>query len=77
VEEVRKLLKPGSRRRVEARARIRPVAIMEGSVRVVMCNREKGISAGVLRRIELGRSSRLCSLGSLRCDLRARGPDSL
>jgi hypothetical protein len=32
LEEVRKLLKPGARRRVEARARIRPIAIMEGSV---------------------------------------------
>jgi hypothetical protein len=54
VEEVRKLLKPGSRRRVEARARIRPVAIMEGSVQGSHVQPGEGDLSRLLRRIEAG-----------------------
>ncbi|MGH9460633.1 MAG: DUF3644 domain-containing protein, partial [Vicinamibacteria bacterium] len=54
VDEVRKLLKPGSRRRVEARARIRPIAIMEGSVQGSHVQPGEGDLNRVLRRIEAG-----------------------
>jgi len=54
VEEVRKLLKPGSRRRVEARARIRPMAIMEGSVQGSHVQPGEGDLNRILRRIEAG-----------------------
>ena len=54
VEEVRKLLKPGARRRVEARARIRPMAIMEGSVQGSHVQPGEGDLNRILQRIEVG-----------------------
>lgn len=54
VDEVRKLLKPGSRRRVEARARIRPIAIMEGSVQGSHVQPGEGDLNRILRRVEAG-----------------------
>ena len=54
VDQVRKLLKPGSRRRVEARARIRPMAIMEGSVQGSHVQPGEGDLNRLLRRIEAG-----------------------
>lgn len=47
VKEIQKLLRPGRRRRIEAEARLRPLAILDGTIRG-----EKGQpSAGDLRRI--------------------------
>jgi len=47
VDEIRKLLRPGTRRRIEAEARLRPLAILDSTIRG-----EKGQpSAGELRRI--------------------------
>jgi hypothetical protein len=47
VDEIRKLLRPGKRRRIEAEARLRPLAILDSTIRG-----EKGQpSAGDLRRI--------------------------
>jgi hypothetical protein len=54
IDEVRKLLKPGSRRRVEARARIRPLAIMEGSVQGSHVQPGEGDLNRILKRIEAG-----------------------
>jgi hypothetical protein len=54
VDEVRKLLKPGARRRVEARARIRPMAIMEGSVQGSHVQPGEDDLNRILRRIEAG-----------------------
>jgi hypothetical protein len=54
VDEVRKLLKPGSRRRVEARARIMPLAIMEGSVQGSHVQPGEGDLNRILQRIDAG-----------------------
>lgn len=53
VGEIRKLLRPGKRRKIEARARLRPLAILDAAIRGT-----KGQpSAGDLRRIEMEVSS--------------------
>jgi hypothetical protein len=54
IDEVRKLLKPGARKRVEARARIRPMAIMEGSVQGRHVQPGEGDLNRILKRIEAG-----------------------
>jgi hypothetical protein len=56
VKAIRELLKPRSRKKVEARSRVRSLAIMEGAVRGVRTQPRTSELDGVLKRIANGQS---------------------
>ncbi len=54
IDEIRKLLRPGSRKQVQAKARLRPLAIMEGSVQGARVQPGEGDLNRILRRLAAG-----------------------
>jgi hypothetical protein len=56
VEEIKRLLQPGTRRRLEATAKVRALAIMEGAIQGEMIQPSQGDLQKVCRGIQEGRS---------------------
>jgi hypothetical protein len=56
VEEIKRLLQPGTRRRLEATAKVRALAIMEGAIQGEMIQPSQGDLEKVCRGIQEGRS---------------------
>jgi hypothetical protein len=75
-EVIRKMLKPGSRRRVEARARLRTMAVIEGSVENDPLQPGEGELNRLLKRIAKGEGFKdvFPGLAALRFDTSGTGP---